>query len=110
MSQKIVWITIIVIGIFTFATRLSFIGSSGKLRLAPFLQQALRFVPVAALSALILPDLFLKQGHLALSLNNARLCAGIIAIIIAWRTKNVLLTVGIGMASLWLLQALLGLH
>ncbi|GER91416.1 hypothetical protein KDW_55780 [Dictyobacter vulcani] len=110
MPQQIIWITIIVIGLLTFATRLSFIGSTGKLRLAPLLQQALRFVPVAALSALILPDLFLKQGQLALALNNARLLAGIIAIIIAWRTKNVLLTVGTGMISLWLLQALFGLH
>ena len=31
--------------------------------------------------------------------------AGLLAAIVAWRTKNVLWTIAVGMAALWLLQA-----
>jgi branched-subunit amino acid transport protein len=39
------------------------------------------------------------------SLGNTRLVAGALAALVAWRTKNVLLTIGVGMAALWILQA-----
>jgi branched-subunit amino acid transport protein len=32
--------------------------------------------------------------------------AGVLAILVAWRTRNVLLTVGLGMAALWLLSSM----
>jgi len=110
MSQELLWITIISVGLLTFGIRLSFIVFLGKAHIPPLLQQALRFVPVAVLSAVIAPDLFLPKGALDLSPWNARLIAGIIAILVAWRTKNVLLTIGVGMASLLILQALLPAH
>ena len=110
MSQELLWMTILIIGLLTLSIRLSFIVFMGKAQISPLLQQALRFVPVAVLSALIAPALFLPKGELDLSPWNARLIAGIIAIIVAWRTKNVLLTIAVGMASLLLLQALLPAH
>ena len=33
-----------------------------------------------------------------------RLLAGVLAVVVAWRTKNVLLTIGVGMAALWVLM------
>ena len=60
------------------------------------------------LSAIILPELVLKGGELALGWRNARLLAGLVAALVAWRTRNVLLTIAVGMAALWGLQALLG--
>ena len=110
MPSGLMWVTIIVIGLLTFSIRLSFIVSMDKTQVAPLLQRALRFVPVAVLSALIAPALFFPRGSLELSFGNARLLAGIIAILVAWRTKNVLLTIVIGMGCLLLLQALLPVH
>jgi branched-subunit amino acid transport protein len=101
------WLTILAIGLLTYATRLSFILLLGKMEMPSFLQRTLRFVPVAVLSAIIFPALFLPQGTFNLSLGNARLLAGILAVIVAWRTKNALLTIGVGMVGLWILQALL---
>jgi len=74
------------------------------------LQQALRFVPVAVLSALIAPALFLPKGSLDLSVGNIRLIAGLLAILVAWRTKNILLTIVVGMACLLILQMLISTH
>ncbi|GAC1690972.1 MAG: AzlD domain-containing protein [Ktedonobacteraceae bacterium] len=98
------WLTLISIGLLTYAIRLSFILFFSKMDIPSLLQRALRFVPVAVLSAIIFPALFLPRGVLALSLSNARLLAGIIAVVVAWRTKNVFVTLVVGMGALYLLQ------
>ncbi len=94
----------IIIGLLTLGIRLSFMVFIGRMQVSPIAQQPLRFVPIAVLSALIAPALFLPGGSLALSLSNTRLLAGSLAILVAWRTKNVLLTIFSGMACLLLLQ------
>jgi branched-subunit amino acid transport protein len=105
MSQGLLWATIIIVGLLTLGMRLSFMVFMGEMRVAPMAQQALRFVPVAVLSALIAPALFFSSGSLNVSFSNIRLIAGILAILVAWRTKNVLLTIFTGMACLLILQA-----
>ncbi|GAC1391357.1 MAG: AzlD domain-containing protein [Ktedonobacteraceae bacterium] len=101
------WLTLISIGLLTYAIRLSFILFFSKMDIPTLLQRAFRFVPVAVLSAIIFPALFLPKGTLAFSFSNTRLLAGILAVIVAWRTKNVLVTLVIGMGALYLLQILL---
>src|SRR5205809_2207898 len=110
MSQGLLWVTIIIVGVLTLGIRLSFMVFMGKTRISPMVQQALRFVPVAVLSALIAPALFLPGGSLNLSFANVRLIAGIIAILVAWRTKNALLTIVTGMTCLLILQAFVPHH
>jgi branched-subunit amino acid transport protein len=92
------WITILIIGLLTFAIRLSFILLFGVIEVPGLLRRALRFVPAAVLSAIILPDLLLRDQQLALGLGNDRLLAGVAAIGVAWFSKNVLLTIAVGMA------------
>ncbi len=103
------WLMLIIIGLLTYAIRLSFILFFSKMDIPSLLQRAFRFVPVAVLSAIIFPALFLPKGMLALSFSNARLLAGTTAVVVAWRTKNVLVTLVIGMGALYLLQAVLHL-
>ena|SRR5437870_7927153 len=110
MSQGVLWMTIIIVGLLTFGIRLSFIVLMDRARISPMVQQALRFVPVAVLSALIAPALFFPKGSMDLSLGNIRLIAGILAILVAWRTKNVLLTIVMGMACLLVLEAFVVPH
>lgn len=101
-----VWLVILAIGAITFATRLSFILFFSRMKVNPFLQRALRFVPPAVLSAIILPELVLHESELDLSFSNERLLAGMLAALVAWRTRNVLLTLGAGMLALWMMQAI----
>ncbi len=103
------WLTLIIIGLLTYGIRLSFILFFSKMDIPALLQRAFRFVPVAVLSAIIFPALFLPKGVLALSFNNTRLLAGMIAVAVAWRTKNVLVTLVVGMGALYLLQAIIHL-
>jgi len=98
---------IVGMGVVTYAIRLSLILLLGRLKVPPLVQRALRFVPPAVLSALIFPELLLPGGTLMLSLGNVRLLAGVLAGLVAWQSKNVLLAIAVGMVVLWLLQAVL---
>jgi branched-subunit amino acid transport protein len=102
-----VWIALGIIGLLTFATRLSFIVLFGLWIPPGWLQRALRFVPPAVLTAIIFPELLLRNGQLTIWPLNPRLAAGIVAGLVAWRTKNALLTILSGMLALYLIQWLL---
>lgn len=99
-------LSIILIGALTYLMRVAFIGPSA-LSLPPTVERALRFVPPAALTALVVPDLVGHNGALVLTLANPRLIAGIVAVVVAWRTRRIALTLIVGMAVFWLLTALL---
>ncbi len=100
------WLIIIAMGIVTFGIRLLPIALLGRMEMPLLVQRALRFVPPAVLSAIIAPELLMPGGQFNLSLGNARLIAGVLATLVAWRTKNVLLTIAIGMIALWVLSAI----
>ncbi len=100
----ITWLTIIAAGLITYATRLSPIISYGRFEMPIQVERALRFVPVAVLTAIFLPEMVYIQEELMLSYRNPRLLAGLLAIVVAWRTKNVMYTILVGMLALWLLQ------
>jgi branched-subunit amino acid transport protein len=104
-----IWLIMIIAGLVTFATRLSFILLLDRIKVPDWFRRGLRFVPVAVLSALILPELTSPNGSLFLSWRNPQLLAGAVAVIVAWKTKNVLLTILAGMAALLIFQAVLGL-
>ena len=102
-----IWLVMAIIGVLTFLTRLSFIALAGRWDAPPLFRSALRFVPVAVLTAIILPELVMTGGSLDISLTNPRLLAGLLAIFVAWRTKNTVLTIVIGMAAFWILQIII---
>jgi branched-subunit amino acid transport protein len=99
------WITNVGMGVVTYAIRLSLIVLRERVEISAVVRQALDFVPPAVLSAIILPELLRPTGSLDISFGNVRLMAGLLATLVAWRTGNVLLTLGVGMAVLWFLQA-----
>jgi branched-subunit amino acid transport protein len=56
------------------------------------------------LTAIVVPELFVRAGEVQVELTNYRLLAGILAVLVAWRTKNTLLTILAGMLALVLLE------
>lgn len=108
MSVASIWLLFIAVGLGTFTLRFLFIYLFGKIAMPNWLSRALRFVPAAALAALVFPALTHPAGFLDISLSNFRLLAGLGGAVVAWRTRNVLLTILVGMALLWLFQAVFG--
>lgn len=108
MSAASIWLLFLAIGLGTFTLRFLFIYLFGKIEMPDWLRRALRFVPAAALAALVFPALTHPTGHLDISLQNFRLLAGLGGAVVAWKTRNVLLTLIIGMILLWILEAAFG--
>jgi len=99
-----IWLIFLLGGALTFGMRFSFIYLFGKYEIPGWLRRALRFVPPAVLSAIVFPELLIQSGQFNLTWTNFHLLAGILAVIVAWKTKNTLLTILAGMAVLLFLQ------
>jgi branched-subunit amino acid transport protein len=69
----------------------------------------LQFVPVAVLSALLVPNILLQNGGLALRLDNTYLLAAVPTVIVAARFKNIFLTVLCGIICLMLIRLAFGI-
>jgi branched-subunit amino acid transport protein len=105
--METLWLTLCIAGLLTFLIRLSWIALLGRWRAPAWVDQALRFVPPAVLAAIIVPELLLLRRpaqRLPAALANPRLLAGLLAALVAWRSKNVLWTILAGMAALLILQ------
>lgn len=80
-----------------------------NLRFAPVVRQGLHYVPTAVLTAIVVPGMLLPDGqHWQLSFDNAYLLAGIAAIAIAAFSRNLLATIGGGLAVFFLLRWMMG--
>jgi len=101
-----IWLIMLIGGLITFGMRFSLIFLFGKFEVPQTMRKALHYVPPAVLSAIIFPELLYHANQIDLSLGNIRLLAGIVAILVAWFSKNTLLTILAGMIALLLLQLL----
>ncbi|HBA91944.1 MAG: hypothetical protein A2X24_02225 [Chloroflexi bacterium GWB2_54_36] len=99
-----IWAALIAGGALTYLTRLSFIFLFGIIDPPEVVKRALRFVPPAVLSAIVFQELLIRDGAVFLSLGNARLLAGMAAILVGVRSKNSLLVIATGMIVLLLLN------
>ena len=101
------WVTLVIIGLLTLLTRLSFIFLIDKWKPPEVFQRGLRFVPLAVLPALIFPEIFVHNNAIAVPPDIPRLAAVVAAGLVAWRTKSILLTIGIGMLIFYLLRLII---
>jgi len=99
-----IWPVMLLGGLLTFGMRFSLIYLFGRFHVPETLRKSLHYVPPAVLSALIFPELFFRDGTLNLSFDNTRLLAGLVATLVAWISRNTLITIIAGMLALFLLQ------
>lgn len=100
-----IWTAIVLAGIGTYAMRASFLVFAHRLvDVPPGVQRLLRQIPPAALASIVLPALLRPEGQL--DLVHPRFVAGVLAALVAWKTRNIALTLGVGMAVLMALDAL----
>lgn len=95
-----VWATIAGMALATFAIRALPLAT---LQGAPpaWLERALRYVPPAIFSALVLPALLAPEGRLAAG---PHVWAGLVGAAVAFRTRNMALTIVAGLAAYVLLR------
>ncbi len=99
------WVAVIVGGIGTFSMRASFLMAAHRMAdVPPLVQRILRQIPPAALASLVVPAFLRPDGQF--DLWTPELAAGLVAALVAWRTRNSILTLVVGMAALVAVQAL----
>lgn len=101
-----IWLVFLLGGSLTFGMRYIFIYLLGRFEIPDVMRRALRFVPPSVLSAIVIPELLVRANRIDLSPTNFRLLAGIVSVLVAWKTKNTLLTILGGMLALLLLELL----
>ena len=99
------WIVIVVVGALNYLSRLSFIAFFASREMPPLLARALKFVPAAMLTALVIPMVLTPSIMGTLQGVNPRIPAAIVAAVVAYFTRSSLATLVVGMIALWLLQA-----
>ncbi len=95
------------IGIVTHLTRVGLLVYAQKVTLPNLVYRSLKYIPVAILTALIVPGILIPHGKLDLSPLNPYLGAGIITAGIVLATKNSILSILLGIVSLIFLKTLL---
>lgn len=108
MNTTTVWFVILAGGLGTFLARYSFFWLSDRKTLPEEWIRVLRFVPPAVLGALVVPGVIMPVVEAGESLLSPRVIAAVIAVLVSWKSKNVMITFAVGMISLWLLQYLEG--
>ncbi|MGQ9825745.1 MAG: AzlD domain-containing protein, partial [Desulfotomaculales bacterium] len=88
----------------TYLTRIGFLLLVGKIKLPKNLFRGLKYIPVGILTAFVVPGLLAPDGHVALSLNNHYLFAGLVSALAAYRWKNVFVAMGGGMVVMVILR------
>ncbi len=91
------WILIAGMAALTFGPRYLPLALAGRVRIPPLIEQALRFVPIAVLSAIICQTTLVRQGQLDFSLHNTYLLAAMAAGLTAWRIRQLFPTVAVGL-------------
>ena len=100
------WIVIVVLGAGSLLLRCSFLVLAPRMQQLPAdARDALRMIPAAALAALVAPALLRPDG--VVEPVGPEALAGLIALVVAWRTRSVLLTIGAGMLAIVTLQHVL---
>ena len=99
-----VFYLIIGMALVTYFTRIGALALFRFTGVPTWLNRWLKYVPVAILTALIVPSLLLPKGYLDISLNNHYLLAGIAAAIVAYKSRNIIATLSIGMSIMFVLK------
>ena len=100
-----IWLVMIVGGIFTFGTRFVMLSGWVAHGLPRWLIDALAFVPIAVLTAILVPAVLIDPAtQQIIVIGNARIFAAVVATIIALLTRNVIATISSGLATLWFVQ------
>ena len=100
MSGSDIWTLAVIVGlaVVTVVARSLFFRSATAWHLPHWAQRGLQFAPIAALSAVVVPEVVMSHGVLITTWQDARLFAAAAGVAVYFAKRNVLLTIVLGMA------------
>jgi branched-subunit amino acid transport protein len=83
----------------TFGIRYFLLAFADRIRLAPWIESSLKFIPPAVLIAITVPAVLLPNGRWHLSFSNPYLVAALATTAAGIVTRNLLATIAVGLAA-----------
>jgi len=99
-------LSIFAMTLLVFVSRYLFLEPRLPLRLNPQAQRLLSYSSPAVLTAIWAPIVFMPEKELWVTPDNPYLIGALVAAVMAWKTKNVLLTTFVSMAVFLILKLL----
>jgi branched-subunit amino acid transport protein len=94
-----IWLIILGMALVTYGVRLLPLTSLDYSRLPSWMKRGLAYVPISVLSAIIGPS-FVPSPNWGEFVLDERLLAGILAVVMAYFSRNTIATIGVGLAVL----------
>ena len=94
-----IWSALAILGLalITLITRSFFMIPDKEVAIPPWLKRGLKYAPLAALAAVIAPEIILSQGELIDTLADARLPAIVVAVLYFFYRRDIMGTIALGM-------------
>ena len=104
------WTVAVIVGLtlVTVITRTFFFISSEECSLPDWAQRGLQFAPIAALAAVVFPEILMQQGQFLQTWMDARWVGALVGGVVYFWKRNVLLTIVVGMLAFLPLHLVLG--
>ena len=103
LNDMKIWILIVGMAIVTYVPRMIPLLIFSKINLPPWLESWLKYIPVGIFSALVFPDIFIRNQMFSMTINNIELISSILVFAIAFKTRSLGLSVIVGIISYWVL-------
>lgn len=91
----------------TFGIRYFLLAFADRIELPDLLKDSLKFIAPAVLTAITVPAVLMPAGELDISLANPYLISGVLALIAGILSRNVLMTIFVGLLAFFLYQIIL---
>jgi branched-subunit amino acid transport protein len=97
------WLSIIVAGILTYLTRMTMVTLVSRDMLGDKIKAVLAYVPSAVFPAIIFPGIFINDYGQLIEMNDPKIFAAIVAVIVGYFSRNIIATILSGLISYWFL-------
>jgi branched-subunit amino acid transport protein len=101
-------LTIVVLALVTYFTRISMIALLGRVHMSARLDRLLKLTIPAIFTAIVLPNVLTRDGALTVGITDPRPFAALVALVLALKLRSMLWTIVGGMLAYWAWQLLLG--
>ena len=97
------WLSIIVAGILTYFTRMTMVALVSRDMLGDKIKAVLAYVPSAVFPAIIFPGIFINDYGQLIEMDDPKIFAAIVAVIVGYFSRNIIATILSGLISYWFL-------
>ena len=97
------WTSIFIAGLITYFTRMSMVTLIDKDIFSENFRKILNYVPSVVFPSIIFPGIFLDDYGTLVAITDPKIYGAITAIFVGYYSRNVILTIILGLTSYWLL-------